>query len=117
VTKTEGAGPEDIIAVLHRYYRGLRLTPDDLEGVKSDQAEMERSKRRSPLAWALVRGDVFENLGLMEPREDPVEDLASRVAEIVRYPFHQVSESIKEWVSKGLLKYDLKSGHLVWSWT
>ena len=117
VTRTEGAGPEDIIAVLHRYYRGLRLTPDDVEGVKSDQAEMERSKRRSPLAWALVRGDVFENLGLMEPREDPVEDLASRVAEIVRYPFYQVSESIKEWVSKGLLKYDLKSGHLVWSWT
>ena len=59
--------------------------------------------------------DVFENLGLMEPREDPVEDLASRVGEIVRYPSHQVSESIEEWVSKGLLKYDLKSGHLVWS--
>ena len=117
VTRTEGAGPEDIIAVLHRYYRGLRLTADDLEGVESDQAEIEKSKRRSPLAWALVQGDVLENLGLMEPGADPVEDLASRLAEIVRYPLHQVSESIEKWVGKGLLKYDLKDGHLVWSWT
>lgn len=117
VTRTEGAGPEDIIAVLHRYYRGLRLTPDMLEGVKSDQEEIEKSKRRSPLAWALLRGDVIENLGMMELQGDPVEDLANRLAQIVRYPNHQVSERIKKWVEEGLLKYDLDGEHLVWRWS
>jgi len=117
VTRTEGAGPEDIIAVLHRYYRGLRLTPDMLEGVESDQADIEKSKRRSPLAWALLRGDVIENLGMMELQGDPPEDLANRLAQIVRYPNHQVSERIKKWVEEGLLKYDLEGEHLVWRWS
>jgi len=117
VTRTEGAGPEDVTAVLHRYYRGLRLPSGELEGVKSEQAGIERAKRRSPLAWALLRGDVIENLGMMELQGDPLEDLASRLAQIVPYPHHQICGSIEKWGEEGLLKYDLKNEHLAWRWS
>ncbi|MCJ7523157.1 MAG: B12-binding domain-containing radical SAM protein, partial [Dehalococcoidia bacterium] len=63
VSRTAGASPEDITATLHKYYKGLRIVPDDIEGSDIDQVEMAKSQRRSPLAWALVSNDVIEGLG------------------------------------------------------
>jgi radical SAM superfamily enzyme YgiQ (UPF0313 family) len=117
ITRTKDASPEDITAFLYRYYRGLRLTPDDLAGIKSDQSRIEREKRRSPLVWALLMNDVIESLGMMKPEGDPVKGLACQLAEIVPYPLQQIEENVTKWFRGGLLKYNIKDGHLIWNWS
>jgi hypothetical protein len=116
ITRTAEAGPEEIIAFLHRYYRGLRLTPEDLSGIKSDHSEIERAKRRSPLEWAILQSDLIESLGIMKPEGDPVEGLVSRLAEIVPYSHQEIKDKMTKWIGDGLLKYNIQDGHLVWSW-
>jgi radical SAM superfamily enzyme YgiQ (UPF0313 family) len=118
VTRTEGAGPKEINKALSLYQKrlGLYLKALEKEG-KLDYMEAMQSRASGPLPWALLQGDIIENLGMMELKGDPVESLANRVAEIVPYPHHQVSESIKRWVEEGLLKYDLKGEQLVWRWS
>jgi len=117
VTQTDGARPEDITAVLHKYYKGLRLTPGNLQEGDLDQAALAKAQRRSPLAWALVSGDVIESLGAIEQKHGPVEDLADRIGKLIPYPHQQISDNIKGWVERGLLKYDLDGGWLVWRWS
>jgi anaerobic magnesium-protoporphyrin IX monomethyl ester cyclase len=116
VTKTEGCSPEDIISVLYRYYMGLRLTRDDLTGVNTGQAEIEKEKRKPPLAWALLKGDVIESICPIKLEKEPVEDLSVKIAQIVPYPQQQIYGSIKKWVEQGILKYDLKDGRSSWRW-
>ncbi|MEE8470553.1 MAG: hypothetical protein V3S51_04415, partial [Dehalococcoidia bacterium] len=69
------------------------------------------------LAWALLNGDVIENLGRVEPKGEPIEDLANRIAECIPYPLHQINDNLRSWVSQGLLKYNPDGGHLVWQWS
>jgi len=116
VTRTNEVGPDEITAFLYRYYRGLRLTPEDLAGIKSNQSK-EREKRRSPLVWALLQNDVIESLGTMKRESDPVEGLVCKLAEVVPYPLQQIRENIAKWVKDGLLTYDIKDGRLVWRWS
>jgi radical SAM superfamily enzyme YgiQ (UPF0313 family) len=116
ITRTAEAGPEEIIAFLHRYYRGLRLTPEDLSGIKSDHSEIERAKRRSPLEWAILQGDVIESLGILKPEGDPVEGLVTKLAEVVPYSHQEIKDKMTKWIGDGLLKYNIQDGHLVWSW-
>jgi hypothetical protein len=116
ITRTKDASPEDITAFLYRYYRGLRLTPDDLAGIKSDHSEIERAKRRSPLEWAILQGDVIESLGIMKPEGDLVEGLVSKLVEIVPYSHQEIKDKMTKWIGGGLLKYNMQDGHLVWSW-
>jgi len=115
VTRTEGASPADITAALHKYYRGLRVT-DDSEVGDTCQAEAAKSQRRSPLAWALLSGDVIEGLGGIPLRAGPKDDLAARIAEIIPYPRDQIEENIASWVKQGLLKHDVRDGHALWRW-
>jgi radical SAM superfamily enzyme YgiQ (UPF0313 family) len=116
ITRTKDAGPEEITALLYRYYRGLRLTPEDLAGVKVNHSK-EREERRSPLEWALLMNDVIENLGMMKPEGDPVEGLAGKIAEIVPYPQQQIKEKVAKWFKSGLLKYEVQDGRLAWRWS
>jgi hypothetical protein len=55
-------------------------------------------------------------LGELEIKGDAVEDLASRLEKIVPFIHDEISENVKQWVDGGLLNYDLKGQHLVWSW-
>ena len=116
VTRTKECSPDDIKAILHRYYRGLRLTPDDLKGIRSDQLEIEKQKRRPPLAWSLLQGDIIESLGNMDLNGSPLEDLANRLTKLVPYSFHEITESINKWFESGLLQYDVTNGSAVWKW-
>jgi radical SAM superfamily enzyme YgiQ (UPF0313 family) len=116
VTRTKDVGPDEITAFLYRYYRGLRLTPEDLAGIKSNHSQ-EREERRSPLVWAILHGDVIESLGTMKREGDPVEGLIRKLAEIVPYPLQQIRENIAKWVKDDLLRYDVKDGHLLWHWS
>jgi anaerobic magnesium-protoporphyrin IX monomethyl ester cyclase len=117
VTRTEGAGPEEIAEALSRYNQGLELYLTDLEREnKLDYIEAMRSIASSPLAWTLLQSDVIENLGELEIKGDAVEDLASRLEKIVPFIHDEISENVKQWVDGGLLNYDLKGQHLVWSW-
>jgi len=116
VSRTKGASPEDITDALHKYYRGLRIVPDEPGESNGDRVELAKPQRRSPLAWALLSGDVVESLGGIEHRQGPVEDLADRIAKLIPYPPQQIRENITSWVEQGLMKYDLKDGHLVWRW-
>ncbi len=118
VCRTEGAGPAEIKATLHRYYRGIRITQEALEGIMTAQQEREeREKRRSPLVWSILRGDVIESLGMVERDGDPVAVLSRKVAETVPYSQDQVRENIESWVGMDLLKYDMKGEHLIWRWS
>jgi len=116
VSRTKGASPEDITDALHKYYRGLRIVPDEPGESNGDRVEPAKPQRRSPLAWALLSGDVIESLGGIEHRHGPVEDLADRIAKLIPYPPQQIRENITSWVEQGLMKYDFKDGHLVWRW-
>ena len=110
VTRTEGASPADVTAVLHRYYKGVRLMPDGSVEHQADQAHVAKSQRRSPLAWALVSN------GGIDHRQGPVEDLADTVAALIPYPHQQIRENLHSWTAHGLLKYDVKDGALLWRW-
>ncbi len=116
VTRTKGAGPEEITAVLYRYYMGLRLTPDDLAGVKSNQAEIEKEKRRTPLQWVILQNDVIESLGAIEAQGNSAEVLSGRIAEVIPYPHNQIKDKVSNWVGAGLLRYDAKDGQMMWRW-
>jgi anaerobic magnesium-protoporphyrin IX monomethyl ester cyclase len=118
VTRTAGAGPAEIAEALHEYYEQIKLVLTHMEE-KGDpkQAELAKSKRRSPLSWALLQGDVIESLGTMRQDGAPEESLATRLAQLVPYPCHEISESISKWVQAGLLKYDQAGSDLVWRWS
>ena len=117
VTRTDGCSPEDVTALLHRYYRGLRLTPEALEGIKSEAEEEERALRRAPLAWALLREDVIESLGTMKRDGSPVDGLVNKLTQIVTYSHSEVTESVSKWVEKRLLKYEVQGENLTWKWS
>jgi len=86
-------------------------------GIKSDQSQIEREKRRSPLEWAILQGDVIESLGMMKPEDDPVAGLVRKLAETVPYSHQEIKDKITKWIEDGLLKHNIKDGHLVWSWS
>ena len=117
MTRTEHCGPDDVIGLLHRYYRGLRLTQDDIDGVDTGQAEAEKRKRRAPLSRALIRGDVIESLGRVRIEKDPAEALASSLAEIVPYSREEISETVARWMGRGFLKHEVSDGHATWRWS
>ena len=118
VTRTKDAGPKEINAFLQQYFEELNeyLTQLEKES-RASQGESAKGKRHSPLSIAISKGDVIESLTMMEPEGNPVEALVSKVAELVPYSRQQVKEDITKWVDKGLLKYTVKDGHLVWDWT
>jgi len=118
VTRTKDAGPKEINAFLQQYFEELNeyLTQLEKES-RASQGESAKGKRHSPLSIAISKGDVIESLTMMEPEGNPVEALVSKVAELVPYSRQQVKEDITTWVDKGLLKYTVKDGHLVWDWT
>ncbi|MFC1847963.1 B12-binding domain-containing radical SAM protein [Chloroflexota bacterium] len=117
VSRTTGASPADISAALHKYYMGLKIVPDKTEVGDVDGAEMAKSQRRSPLAWALVSNDVIESLGGIKLKDGPGEDLAARIAAIIPYDRQLIDENTSSWVDRGLLKYESRDGHLTWRWT
>ena len=118
VTRTKDAGPEEINAFLQQYFEGLNKYLAQLEKEsRASQGESAKEKRRSPLSIAILKGDVIESLTMMKSEGNPVEALVSKVAELVPYSRQQVKEDITKWVDKGLLKYTIKDGHLVWDWT
>lgn len=118
VSRTEGAGPEEITEMLHRYYRGLRMTQEEMDGTMTPEQEVkEREKRRCPVVWSILRGDVIENLGMIERDGDPVTVLSNKVAETIPYSQDQIKDNIESWVGKDLLKYDIKGEHVVWRWS
>ena len=118
VTRTKDAGPKEINAFLQQYFEGLNKYLTQLEKEsRASQGESAKGKRHSPLSIAISKGDVIESLTMMEPEGNPVEALVSKVAELVPYSRQQVKEDITKWVDKGLLKYTVKDGHLVWDWT
>ncbi|MBE0480219.1 MAG: cobalamin B12-binding domain-containing protein [Dehalococcoidia bacterium] len=116
VTRTPGASPEDLTAALHKYYRGLRLSPDKAEEGVEDHSEEARSRRRSPLAWTLLHGDIIESLGRIRVDSGPAEDLAARISDLVPYPRKQIDQSLNGWISQGLLNYEVVDSHSLWRW-
>ncbi|MCX5995113.1 MAG: hypothetical protein NTV59_03850 [Chloroflexi bacterium] len=118
VTRTKGAGPEQINAVLQEYFEELRKYLAQLEKERNaSQGESAEAKKRSPLSVAILKGDIIESVGMMKREGDPIESLVKKVAELVPHPPEQIKEDITKWVKQGLLKYTSKDGHLVWGWS
>jgi radical SAM superfamily enzyme YgiQ (UPF0313 family) len=117
VSRTADASPEDITATLHKYYRGLRIVPDDAKDDDVDQNELAKSKRHSPLAWALVSNDIIESLGGLPHNIGPEQDLINRIAELMPYQKQQIIENVTSWIDRGLMKYEMRDGHFFWKWT
>jgi len=117
VTRTKECSPEDVTSLLHRYYRGLRLTQDELDGIESDQPEIEKQKRRPPLAWFLLRGDVIESLGALQKDGAAIEGLASTLERYVPHSASEIREKTQQWFDRGLLEYDVVGSNVVWKWS
>jgi radical SAM superfamily enzyme YgiQ (UPF0313 family) len=119
VTRTKGAGPKEIYQTIREYNDLIKRVLNYLEeqGALGLHSESTKTRRRSPLAVALLKSDVIESLGMMRVEGDPVEGLASAIAEIVPYPLQQIRENLTKWVKDGLLKYDIQDGRMVWSWS
>ncbi|MBE0481375.1 MAG: radical SAM protein [Dehalococcoidia bacterium] len=112
ITRTEGAGPEELTAVLHEYYQALKLPIPE-----RDTEKLNKAKMRSLLAGALLKGDVIEGLGTIEASPDPVVTLAGKITDILPYSLQQVTEALGKWVGEGILKFDRKGDRLVWMWS
>jgi hypothetical protein len=118
VTRTKGAGPDEIAGALDEFNEALARHLDDLAAQgKADLAEAARPSERSPLAWHLFQDDVIESLGPISAQGDPVESLVDRLAEITPYTRDQISDNVRAWVGKKLLEYDRTDGLLVWRWS
>ena len=117
VCRTEGASPKDITDALHKYYRGIRYVSDESDEYEVEQEQLAKEERRSPLAWAMLNGDIVENLGGIATTGNPARDLADRIAKVVPYSRQQIDDSIEEWIDRGLLGYELRNGHVTWRWT
>jgi len=117
VTRTPGASVDDILEVLHKYYRGIRIIPDKPTQHDLEQTAQAKAQRRTPLAWALLHGDVIEGIGSVDFARDPVEDLAVRVADLLPYPSEQVADSLRGWIKRGLLTCEVRGQRAFWKWT
>jgi len=118
VTRTKDASPEQINDFLHEYFEALNKYLAALEKERrASKGEAVGAKKRSPLAAALLKGDIIESVGMLKADGAPLESLISKVAEAVPYSRQQINEDITKWVKQGLLKYTVKDGHLVWDWT
>jgi anaerobic magnesium-protoporphyrin IX monomethyl ester cyclase len=118
VSRTKGAGPDQINALLHEYFEALNRYLVALEKErKASQGESGEAKKRIPLSALILKGDIIESVGMLKAGGDPVESLVAKVAELVPYSRHQISEDVTKWVDQGLLKYTIKDGHMVWDWT
>jgi len=117
VSRTKDVGPQEIKAVLRKYYKESENTQVKPEEADSNKVETGKTRKRSPLAWALLSGDIIENLGNTDRNGNPEEDLAKRIAAIVPYPYQHIRDNIGKWVKDGLIKYDLKDNNYVWRWS
>jgi radical SAM superfamily enzyme YgiQ (UPF0313 family) len=119
VTRTKGAGPQEIYQTIREYNDTIKRVLNYLEeqGALDLHGESAKTRRRSPLAVALLKSDVIENLGMMKLDNNPVGGLINRVAELMPYSHRQISDNITSWVKRGYLKHTIKNGHLLWDWT
>jgi radical SAM superfamily enzyme YgiQ (UPF0313 family) len=118
VTRTRGAGPDEIAAALSEYNEGLERHLEDLEAQgETALVAAARAGIRSPLAWHLLQDDVVEGLGPIAASEDPVRSLVDRLAEVVPYTQDEISGNVGSWVDRGLLVYRRDGGSLEWSWS
>jgi radical SAM superfamily enzyme YgiQ (UPF0313 family) len=118
VTRTKDAGPEEINAFLQQYFEELNKYLAQLEKERrASQEESDKERKRGPLSIAILKGDIIESLGMMKLEDNAVEALVKRVEELVPYSHQQIKEDITKWVERGLLKYTMKDGHLLWDWS
>jgi radical SAM superfamily enzyme YgiQ (UPF0313 family) len=119
VTRTKEAGPKEIYQFIREYNEVIKRVLNHLEekDVLNIQDEATKTRRRSPLAVALLKNDVIENLGAIKLVENPVEGLITRIAERMPYPQRQITADITKWVEQGLLRYSIKDGHIAWEWS
>ncbi len=117
VSRTKGAGPEQINALLHEYFEALNRYLAALEKERKEAlGESGEVKKKVPFAALILKSDIIENVGMLKAGDDPVESLITKVAELVPYSRHQISEDVTKWVDQGLLKYTIKDGHIAWNW-
>ncbi len=119
VTRTKGAGPKEIYQTIREYNYTIKRVLDYMEeqGTLDLHGTSAKTRRRTPLAVALLKSDVIENLGMIKLDNDPVEGLISKVAERMPYSHRQISDDVTGWVKQGYLKYTAKNGHLLWYWS
>jgi len=117
ITRTNSVGPDEIAAFLQEYFQQLQRYLASLRKVdKSEQADAEKAERRGPLSATVLKGDVIESLGPVKMEGEPVNGLIKRLAELVPYSRRQIDEEVRNWVKRGLVKYDLKDEYPVWRW-
>ena len=117
VTRTSGAGPDEIADALREYHEGLARFVADMErSGEMDRQQTQRSMNDLQCASDLILGDVIEKLGPIEANGEPLAKLADKLAEVMTYPLPQVRENVDKWASNGLLKYDLNGNYALWRW-
>jgi len=117
VTRTKDASPEQINDFLHEYFEALNRYLAALEKERKEaQGESGEVKKKVPFAALILKSDIIESVGMLEAAGDPAERLITKVAELVPYSRHQISQDITKWVNQGLIKYTVKEGHTVWGW-
>ena len=123
LTTTPGAGAKDVQQILHRYYSDVRRFDGlqerlEREGKLSDEdIQGLRRRREQRFAWSLLKNDSIENLGPLEIRESPTNDLAMRLADRLSLPLHQVEEQVTRLEAEGLLVRQIVDGRVQWSWS
>jgi radical SAM superfamily enzyme YgiQ (UPF0313 family) len=119
VTRTKEAGPKEIYQTIKEYNDLIKRVLNYLEeqGTLDLHGESTKTRRRSPLAVALLKSDVIENMGMTKLDNNPVDGLIDKVAELMPYSHRQISDNITSWVKQGFLKYTVKDGHAIWEWS
>lgn len=119
VTRTKEAGPKEIYQTIREYNELIKRVLNYLEerGDVDLHDESTKTRRRSPLAVALLKNDFIEHLGMIKVEGNPVEGLIAKIAEFMPYSHRQISDDVNSWVQQGFLKYTVKDGYAIWQWS
>jgi len=117
VSRTKGAGPEEIEEALKEYNNGLSnyLRKLDLEG-STEHLEQAKTLNRRQMASALLQNDIIENLGPVENNGDPVSTISSEIGRLLPYTQEEIMTHMSSWLSDGLLVVEQNDTHVNCRW-
>ena len=113
---------EDLLAVDRQYKADLDRYVKKLDALEKEGKLPEydgiriRGQRRGAIAGAMAQNDIIENLGTLRDNGDRVEDLVTVLADRIPHPRDEIQGAIDDLITDGLLRHEVVSGGVVWSW-
>lgn len=129
IVKTSSLLPEDMRQFGARYDEEMERDWDKIlqrydqgTGSREDIMQIE-GNRRMKLTYRLLKDDIIENNGLIEPhifmdsRENALEELCRRVINSTKADSRVVKHTIRDFTGRGYFKAEISDKGCQWSWS